>query len=209
MMKLNGRQIGVLIALVLGIILAFLPVQSRQITLNSKELAQAILDSEDRIDPETVSKWLVEGNDDIVLVDIRSPEEFQQGHIKNAINIPLPELIKLETIESLDPDKMIILYSNGISHASQAWVVLHAAGLSDVAVLEGGLNYWNKVILNPEKPAAYASNDEILIYKTKAAIASALGGGGGAEVQQDQGLSVKPKPVLRKKHKKRKAEGGC
>ena len=207
-MKLNGKQIGVLISLVLGIILAFLPVQSRQITLNPEELARSILDSEDRIDPETVSKWLVEGNDDVVLIDVRSAEEFQQGHIKNAVNIPLPALIKLETIESLDPDKMIILYSNGISHASQAWVVLHAAGIPDVMVLEGGLNYWNKVILNPEAPVPYASDDEILIYKTKAAIASALGGGAGSGVQQEQ-PSVKPKPLFKKKHKKRKADGGC
>ena len=207
-MKLEGKQIGVVISLVLGIILAFLPVQSRQININSDELARAILNTEDRIDPQTVSQWLVEGNNGIMLIDVRSAEEYQQGHIKGATNIPLIELVKLATIEELDTDKTIILYSNGISHASQSWVVLHSAGVQDVAVLEGGLNYWNRVILNPQAPSPYASNDEILIYKAKAAIASALGGG-GLEMQENQSASIKLKPVIKKKRKKKKADGGC
>ncbi|MBC8186081.1 rhodanese-like domain-containing protein [candidate division KSB1 bacterium] len=207
-MKLEGKQIGIVISLVLGLILAFLPVQSRQITINPDELAQSILNTEDRIDPQTVSQWLVEGNGDFSLIDVRSAEEFQQGHIKGAVNIPLIDLVKLATIEELDTDKTIILYSNGISHASQAWVVLHSAGVQDIVVLGGGLNYWNKVVLNPQEPNPYASNDEILVYKAKAAIASALGGG-GFEMQENHSASVKLKPVIRKNRKKKKADGGC
>ena len=207
-MKLEGKQVGVVISLVLGLVLAFLPVQSRQITVNPDELAQAILNAEDRINPQTVSQWLVEGNGEFTLIDVRSAEEFQQGHIKGAINIPLTELVNLATIEDLDTDKTLILYSNGISHASQAWVVLHSAGVVDAVVLEGGLNYWNKVILNPQTPSPYASNDEILVYKTKAAIASALGGG-RLEIQENKTSSVKLKPVIKKKRKKKKADGGC
>jgi rhodanese-related sulfurtransferase len=207
-MKLEGKQVGMVIALVLGLILAFLPVQSRQITVNPDELAQAILDSEDRINPQIISQWLVEGNSDFILIDVRSAEEFQKGHIKGATNIPLTDLVKLATIEELDTDKTLLLYSNGISHASQAWVVLHSAGVVDAAVLEGGLNYWNKVILNPQVPSPFASNDEILVYKTKAAIATALGGG-GLEMQENQSSSVKLKPIIKKKRKKKKADGGC
>jgi rhodanese-related sulfurtransferase len=207
-MKFEGKQVGIVISLVLGLILAFLPVQSRQITVNPDELAQAILNSEDRIDPQKVSQWLVEGNGDFYLIDVRSAEEFQQGHIKGSINIPLTELVNLTTIEDLDTDRTLILYSNGISHASQAWVVLHSAGVVDAAVLEGGLNYWNKVILNPQAPSPYASNDEILVYKTKAAIAAGLGGG-GLEMQENQSSSVILKPIIKKKRKKKKADGGC
>ncbi len=207
-MKLEGKHIGIVVSLVLGLILAFLPVQSRQITVNPDELAQAILNTEDRINPQTISQWLVEGNSEFSLIDVRSAEEFQQGHIKGAVNIPLTYLVKLATIENLDTDKTLILYSNGISHASQAWVVLHSAGVQDVVVLEGGLNYWNKVILNPQAPNPYASNDEILVYKAKAAIASALGGG-GLEVQDNQSETLKLKPIIKKKRKKKKADGGC
>jgi len=206
-MKLEGKQIGVFIALILGIILAFLPVQSRQIQLNSQDLSQAILDNGDRIDPQILSQWIVEGNTDFILIDIRSFEEFQAGHIKTAVNMPLPELIEKETIESLNSNKLLILYSNGVSHASQAWVILHSAGKKNVLVLEGGLNYWNKVILNPEAPGDYASNDEILIYRTKAAIANTLGGG-SVEIQENDTQLSKPKaPLL--KERKRKVNGGC
>jgi len=207
-MTFSGKQIGVLIAVVLGLVLAFLPVQSRQIMLNSEELAKQIVNSEDRIDPQTVSQWIVEGSSEFLLIDVRSQEAFQQGHIKSAVNLPLVELLKLETMESLPTDNLVILYSNGISNASQAWVVLHAAGIDNVVVLEGGLNYWNKVILNPEQPGPYASNDEILIYKTKAAIASSLGGG-ELDVQNNATPAAKPKAVIKLKRKKKKADGGC
>ena len=80
-MKLEGKQIGALIAIILGLILAFLPVQSRQITINPDELSQSILDSGDRLDPETVSQWIIEGNNEYLLMDVRSPEEYQhQGN---------------------------------------------------------------------------------------------------------------------------------
>ena len=207
-MKLNGRQIGALIAVVLGLILAFLPVQNRQIVIDPKKLAMAILNSGDRIDPQTVSQWIVEGNDEYMLIDVRPAEDYQQGSIKTALNIPLAELINFDTIENLDTDKMIILYSNGVTHSSQAWVVLHSAGISDVVILEGGLNYWNKVILNPQAPGSYASNDEVLIYKAKAAVASVLGGG-GLEIQTEETQTMKPKSIIKKKRKKKKVDGGC
>jgi len=207
-MTLKGKQIGILIAVVLGLILAFLPVQNRQIKLNAQELAKTIASGEDRISPETVSQMIVEGNTDFVLIDVRSSEAYQQGHIKSAINMPLQDLLTPESLGNLSPNKVIILYSNGISNASQAWVVLHAAGIKDAVVLEGGLNYWNKVILNPEKPDALASNDEILLYQTKAAIASELGGG-QLQVQSDAASSVKPKAVMPMKTKKKKSGGGC
>lgn len=207
-MTLKGKQIGALIAIVLGLILAFLPVQNRQIKLNAQELAKQIVGSEDRIDPQTLSQWIVEGNPDYLLIDVRPAEAFQEGHIKSAYNLPLVELLKLETMERLNRNKLIILYSNGISNASQAWIVLQSAGIKNSVVLEGGLNYWNKVILNPEHPGPYASNDEILIYKTKAAIASGLGGG-QVEVQEAEAPKVKPKGMLNFKRKRKKADGGC
>ena len=207
-MKLEGKQIGALIAIILGLILAFLPVQSRQITINPDELSQSILDSGDRLDPETVSQWIIEGNNEYLLMDVRSPEKYQQGHIKSAVNLPLADLLKMETIANLNTDKLIILYSNGISHASQAWVVLYAAGISNVVILEGGLNYWNNVILNPQAPNLYASNDEILIYKTRAAIATSLGGS-GATIQEENPQLIKPKRTILKKRSKKKVDGGC
>ena len=188
--------------------MAFLPAQSRQIVIKPGELVRTIEGEEYHIDPETISKWLVEGNEDFLLIDVRSAEEFAQGHIKNAMNIPLPELIKQETIDELDTDKLIILYSNGMSHAVQAWVVLHSAEITDIAVLEGGLNYWNKHILNPAPPGMYASNDEILIYKTKAAIANALGGG-NLDIQNQTTKPTKPKVFHKKTKKKKRADGGC
>ena len=98
------------------------------------------------------------------LIDIRKEKDFNAGHIKTAENIPLETLLKRKTIEQeLNPDQLIVLYSNGNSHAHQSWVVLKTAGLN-CYVLQGGYNYWNKIIMNPSLPSD-SSDDEVLRYK--------------------------------------------
>ena len=38
-----------------------------------------------------------------VIIDVRTPEEFERGHVKSSINIPLKEIFKrVEEIKSLN-----------------------------------------------------------------------------------------------------------
>ena len=72
-----------------------------------------------------------------MIIDIRSEEDFSKGAIKNAVNIPLQKLLKKETLNSeFNVPKTVVLYSNGNSHAHQAWLVLKSAGV-DALVLQG------------------------------------------------------------------------
>lgn len=208
-MNLITKKTGVTVALVLGVIMLFLPATDiSKFRFDPGKLSSVILSGEDRIPPETVSGWIIEGRNDFNLIDIRSENEFSEGNIKTSENIPLKELLKKDKINELaDLEKTIILYSNGNSHAFEAWLILKNAGV-DAYVLQGGLNYWNRVILNPDKPSEDASDDEILIYKSKAAIAGYFGGGTG--VQSGSGKPAKKKKKFIKKHKKKKRKlEGC
>ena len=45
---------------------------------------------------------------DMILLDVRSPEEYREGALKGAVNIPLEELeIR---IGELDPDRPVVVY---------------------------------------------------------------------------------------------------
>ena len=208
-MKLITKETGVAVALVLGVIMLFLPATDiSKYRFDPEKLSSLILDGEDRIPPETVSEWIIEGRKDYMLIDIRSESEFNEGNIKTSENIPIKELLKKEKIdELLDEEKTVILYSNGNSHSYEAWMILKNAGV-DAYVMQGGMNYWNRVILNPEKPSDEASDDELLVYKSKAAVAGYFGGGSG--VQSDSGKTVKKKIKFKKKRKKKKKKlEGC
>ena len=206
-MKLVGKQIGVLVALVLATVILFLPAQdSKKYRFDPQAVARSIEESEDHIDPATISQWLIEGRRDFMLVDIRDSEAFAAGHIKGAENIPLSQLLQKDTLDELPKDKLMVIYSNGSSHAAQAWLVMKTAGF-DSYMLEGGFNYWNQVIMNPKVPADEAPDDEVLQYKTQLAVKGYFGGDTTA-VSDQAASSDKPKTKkIIPKAKKKKLKG--
>ncbi len=207
-MKIINKQLGFTIAIILGIIMIFLPgSDNSKFNFNPETLSSVILSNEDQISPETLSEWVVEERKDYRLIDIRTDQEFNEGNIKTSENIPLNDLLSKDTLDDLSQDqKTIIIYSNGNSHASQAWLILNTAGL-DSYILEGGMNYWNKNILNPAAPSGDVSDDEILVYRTKAAVAGYLGGGSGIDPGTTKKPIIKKKFKKRPKKKKKKLEG--
>lgn len=207
-MKLQGKQIGILIALVLGAIMIFLPAQDNsKYKFDPAALGQSIAESEDHIQPQTLSEWIIEGRGDFMLIDIRTPEEFEKSSIKSAVNIPLVELLKRETLDELpSQDKLIVIYSNGNSHAAQAWLVMKSAGI-DAYMLEGGLNYWSAAILNPQPPAGEFSDDEFLRYKAAKAVGNYFGGGSTSNPEGEIAEPKKKKKIFRPKKKKKKLKG--
>lgn len=63
-----------------------------------------------------------------VIVDVRSPEEFRSGHIKNSINIPLQSLSqKITTLKQKNKPIITVCLSGGRS--SMAVTVLKKAGI--------------------------------------------------------------------------------
>lgn len=75
---------------------------------------------------------------DWLLVDVREPDEYADGHIEGAINIPLRELLK--NLDELPDSKTapILLYCHSQKRATHALVLLHELGYMKVYNLEGG-----------------------------------------------------------------------
>jgi rhodanese-related sulfurtransferase len=76
-----------------------------------------------------------------VLLDVRPRHEFEAGHLRAAINIPIDEL--QERLSELPRDRKIITYCRGeyCLFADEAAGFLRANGF-DVARLEGGWPEW-------------------------------------------------------------------
>ncbi len=85
-------------------------------------------------------KRLITEQTPVELIDVRSPQEYANGHIENTNNIPLEEVAPLFD----DPDNakaMIFICESGIRSAQAANFGL-LAGLPDVKSLEGGMIQW-------------------------------------------------------------------
>jgi rhodanese-related sulfurtransferase len=81
---------------------------------------------------------------DPTLIDVRTPVEFEAGHIPGAVNIPLDELRGRlgELREALRDHHDVVLVCRSGARAGRAQEELRSAGLVAPAVLSGGLTGW-------------------------------------------------------------------
>ncbi|MEX2461406.1 MAG: rhodanese-like domain-containing protein [Paenibacillaceae bacterium] len=78
---------------------------------------------------------------EIILVDVRSPEEWEKEHIPNTRNIPLLELEK--RIHEFKPDQEIVTICGiGGGRSAAAYSVLRRHGFHNAKLLKGGLQVW-------------------------------------------------------------------
>lgn len=82
--------------------------------------------------------------EDAVVVDVRSHDDFRKGHIANAINVPAGD-IKKGNLGELDKHKespVIVVCSNGVSSQEPA-TLLYKAGFVKVSLLKEGIAGWS------------------------------------------------------------------
>lgn len=210
MKTLTWKQFGIFTLLLIGIILAFSPVnQNTNSSESTVEIAKQIASKEDHISAEELGHMIIDKDPDILVIDVRSEEDYNAFHIDPSVNIPLDKLLEQETLNELDDEKLLILYSNGGTHAAQAWVLLQQQGFENSTVLLGGLNYWVDVYTNPEPPTGHYAEHDMFNYQfLKSAGPKLLGNAQTVESTSKVEKPVKIKPRIRKK-KKKAADEGC
>ncbi len=81
-------------------------------------------------------------NSEIKLVDVRTPEEYNNGHMKDSILLPLGNLTSEYSTVLPDKDAIIILYCRSGNRAGQAQALLSNQGYTAV-INAGGINTYS------------------------------------------------------------------
>lgn len=79
---------------------------------------------------------------DVTLVDIRTPQEYQQGHLEGAINIDWYQRSFRNLVLHIPKDKPILIYCRSGNRTSKTSGVLKSLGYSEIYNLERGINQW-------------------------------------------------------------------
>jgi len=96
----------------------------------------------------------LEGEDAPILLDVRSAEEYEAGHIPGAINVPYDQIAaSLDSLESFRTGEIVVYCRTG-RRAGVAEDVLREAGFTRVFDLEGHMVSWNEQDLPVAVPAA-------------------------------------------------------
>jgi len=76
------------------------------------KIVNTYLTAKDNLDPIPATELLERAKQDLVTVlDVRPKEEFDAGHVRGAINIPIEELE--QHLEQFDPEQEIVAYCRG------------------------------------------------------------------------------------------------
>lgn len=79
-------------------------------------------------------------NKEIYLIDVRSGQEYEEGHLEGALNIPLYNIEKDIEKNIKNKDDTIILYCSSGSRSKKAKEILEKLGYGEVYNLKEGIN---------------------------------------------------------------------
>lgn len=105
--------------------------------------AQALKDKAGIASFKSVDAWLKDGS--VILIDLRSADEFKEKHVKGAINLPATELTN-KALSKVIPDKNsrvviycsnnLILHSRKLALTTMAYPAIKQLGYENVFILD-------------------------------------------------------------------------
>jgi len=171
------------------------------------KMVETILAMTDEITPEEAIERAV--NDPrCVFIDIRNPYDFIKGHLQNAINTPLNNLLSKKNLSNIDAyakdSVTVVLYGNNQTQANGPWMILKQLGYDNVKVMLGGYTFLTQpdTGLVEEVPAYYVEDPKYDFAKIVKETSS-----GRTYASQPVNTSIPVVPVRKKK--KTAVSGGC
>ncbi len=134
--------IVLVLSLLLPLAIPFAPVAAQEDVVQARlEAYNASLPpAYGNVSVDDLSVEMIE-NPELLIVDVRQPEEYAEGHLPGAINIPLRDLAKnLDALPDLDAKSVV--YCGSAFRSAIAMTALQILGYTDVRNMKGGFNAW-------------------------------------------------------------------
>jgi len=100
--------------------------------------------------PAEEAKQVIDGDQSVFIVDVRTKEEYDQGHIPNAMLIPNTELKKQAAVSLPDKDVTILVYCRSGNRSKSASLELLQMGYTKVYDFGGIIDWPYDVVMTEE-----------------------------------------------------------
>ena len=87
---------------------------------------------------------VLEQNPDVIILDVRTKEEYDEDRIEGAVLFPLQEIP--ERIGELDPEQKYVIYCRTGNRSSQAIAYPKEKGITNIFHLSGGISVYRTEI---------------------------------------------------------------
>ena len=81
-------------------------------------------------------------NPDFVIIDVRTPEEFAQGHIETAGNLDYHSETFRDELNNLDKDKTYLVYCGSGGRSAGALAIMEELGFMEAYNMLDGISQW-------------------------------------------------------------------
>ena len=101
------------------------------------------------VDPANLARLISDKDEPYILVDVRTPEEYADGHIPTAVNIPLAEIGEKPPTE--DKSALIVVYCRSGARSTSAKRTLDQLGYTNVVNFRG-VGRWVGELVEGDSP---------------------------------------------------------
>ena len=142
----------------------------------------------------------------VQFIDLRTPLEFDAGHLPGAINIPLKSLVNRDNCSvMLNADKVNVLYGTYGDQAIEAGLLLKQVGINNFKICPADYSFIKNDLLNNYSVYTGVYNNEKPRYDYAKVVAETAGAAVGAG---NTSAPAPAKPIIKRK-KKEAGGGGC
>ena len=96
------------------------------------------------ISPTEAADLVAEAPEGLVILDVRTPQEFADGHLAGAVNLDYQAAGFADDLGTLDRDAPYLLYCRSGNRSAQARELMRDLGFTEVYEIDGGINAWSQ-----------------------------------------------------------------
>jgi len=114
--------------------------------MNPQEMGAAVRQILKAVDASQAIKLIEKngGNADFVILDVRTEEEYIEGHIENALNMDFYSETFKQDLDKLDKNKTYLIYCRSGSRSARALQLMGELGFREVYNMSGGYIAWEQ-----------------------------------------------------------------
>jgi rhodanese-related sulfurtransferase len=94
------------------------------------------------VSPEEAAATIADPPEDLVILDVRTPEEFAEGHIEGAVMVDFYSDTFDAELAALDPDVPYVVYCRSGNRSGQTITKMEQIGYQSVEDIDGGVVAW-------------------------------------------------------------------
>lgn len=106
---------------------------------------------QNKVPPSEFSKLMQQKKRKTIILDVRTPQEFAEGHLERALNINFYDENFKQQLSQLDKKKKILIYCKSGNRSGKAMAMMQEMGFKQIIDLAGGITQWkaeSKKIIN-------------------------------------------------------------